>query len=88
MTDNERLELQMIDYSNRLMEASRAALWRQCQARREEQAREAIRREPTWPKENARHRPGLREALELLAVLVFSCMAGASAAFGVWKLFN
>jgi hypothetical protein len=88
MSDNERLELQMVDYSNRLMEAQRAALWRQCQARREEQGREVLRRKPTWPRENDRHRPGWRELLELVMVLAVSVLVGSTLAFGMWQLFN
>jgi len=78
----------MIDYSNRLQEAQRAALWRQCQERREEQAREALRRKPTWPKESERHRPGWRELLELVVALVVSVLVGSTLAYAMWQLFN
>lgn len=88
MSDEDRISLQMVDrYQERLSEAIRLKMWRDCEALRKERKLDTLRKQPRWP-EPERHRPGLREALELLAVLVFSCLAGACAAFGMWKLFN
>lgn len=89
MSDEERLELQMVSrYQDRLTEARRMKMWEDCERIREERAREALRLHPHWPDTNERQRPRLIDALEVVGVVIGFSMIGGTLAWGLWKLFN